>query len=78
MSKKRTKYTSASKTKLVLELLQNESTLVHSSVGYYWVLTEVDCMTSQGQTTLSKPSKITAHKCLNKYPPMVKRKSISN
>jgi hypothetical protein len=28
MSKKRTKYTSASKTKLVLELLQNESTLV--------------------------------------------------
>jgi hypothetical protein len=28
MSKKRTKYTSAFKTKLVLELLQNESTLV--------------------------------------------------
>jgi putative transposase len=28
MSKKRTKYTSASKTKLVLELLQNKSTLV--------------------------------------------------
>jgi hypothetical protein len=29
-SKKRTKYTSAFKTKLVLELLQNESTIVHS------------------------------------------------
>jgi transposase-like protein len=28
MSKKRTKYTSAFKTKLVLELLQNKSTLV--------------------------------------------------
>ncbi len=28
MSKKRTKYTSAFKTKLVLELLQNESTIV--------------------------------------------------
>jgi hypothetical protein len=38
------------------------------------VLIEVACMTNQGQTTLSKPSKITSHKCLNKYPFMVRKK----
>ncbi|VVM21942.1 transposase IS3/IS911 family protein [uncultured Gammaproteobacteria bacterium] len=43
-----------------------------------WVLIEVACITNQGQTTPSKPSKITAHKCLNKYPFMVREKSISN
>lgn len=34
MSKKRTKYTSAFKTKLVLEVLQNESTLVQIASKY--------------------------------------------
>ncbi|VVM22463.1 transposase IS3/IS911 family protein [uncultured Gammaproteobacteria bacterium] len=43
-----------------------------------WMLIEVACITNQGQTTPSKPSKITAHKCLNKYPFMVRKKSISN
>ncbi|MBA5249009.1 MAG: transposase family protein, partial [Gammaproteobacteria bacterium] len=42
MSPKRTKYTSAFKTKLVLEVLQNESTLVQIAGGMVYMAAIID------------------------------------